>query len=58
MDIQKFATLVAQMRAEQKRYFRTRQPDALNKSKVLEKEVDQAIEQIQQGQYGTQQNLF
>ena len=35
-----FRTLVAEMRAAQKEYFRTRSKDALQKSKELEKLVD------------------
>jgi 6-pyruvoyl-tetrahydropterin synthase len=40
----KFVILVKEMRTAQKEYFRTRDKGLLNKSKRLEKEVDEAIE--------------
>ena len=44
MDEKQFIELVAEMRANQKLYFKTRDYKFLNESKRLEKLVDQAIE--------------
>lgn len=46
MDIQDFLTKVAEMRREQKNYFRYRTPDHLRASKKLETEVDAEIERL------------
>lgn len=46
MDIQDFLTIVAQMRQEQKNYFRYRTPDHLRNAKKLETEVDAEIERL------------
>lgn len=46
MTIAEFAILVKEMRDCQKKYFRSRLRDALNQSKELEREVDQAIKEI------------
>ncbi len=39
----KFVRMVEQMRTAQKSYFSTRSPQALEKSKQLEREVDRTI---------------
>ena len=44
MDEKQFIEIVAEMRANQKLYFKTRDYKFLNESKRLEKLVDQAIE--------------
>lgn len=46
MDIQYFLSKVAEMRTEQKNYFRYRTPDHLKASKKLETEVDAEIERL------------
>ncbi len=38
-----FIELVAQMRATQKQYFKTRDPVVMDRAKALEREVDAAI---------------
>ena len=43
MTIEEFYSLVADMRATQKEYFRTRDANTLNRSKDLERAVDKAI---------------
>jgi hypothetical protein len=43
MPIEAFATLVADMRNAQKEYFRTKAAAALERSKRLERLVDEAI---------------
>lgn len=42
----KFITLVAQMRQAQKEYFKTRDPEILKKSKQLERSVDEWIREL------------
>lgn len=44
-----FAKLVIEMRKAQKAYFRNRQPSDLERSKQLEKQVDQAAQNIVEG---------
>lgn len=44
MTDQEFRELVAEMRHAQKEYFRVRSSAALDKSKTLEKRVDQAMQ--------------
>lgn len=46
MDIQDFLSKVAEMRREQKSYFKLRTPDHLKASKKLESEVDAEIERL------------
>lgn len=46
MDIQDFLSKVAEMRREQRNYFRYRTPDHLQNSKKLESEVDAEIERL------------
>ena len=46
METKDFIALVAQMRTNQKAYFKTRSCEALNESKRLEKLVDNAIEEM------------
>jgi hypothetical protein len=41
-----FARLVKELRHEQCEYFKTKNPDRLAQSKVLERKVDQAITDI------------
>lgn len=41
---------VKEMREAQKAYFRTRQPEALKESKMIEKEIDEILIEIQSGQ--------
>lgn len=43
MTLDQFARLVADMREAQREYFRTRSSTALDRSKRLERQVDQAI---------------
>lgn len=43
MSENEFYELVARMRAKQKEYFRTKDLNALNESKRLEREVDKAL---------------
>ena len=44
MDYQEFTELVRDMRQAQRQYFKTRNPEILEKSKQLEKAVDSEIE--------------
>lgn len=46
MNLQELATLVRDMRTEQKSYFKYRTPDHLQNSKKLEKLVDAAVAEI------------
>lgn len=46
METKDFIALVAQMRANQKSYFKTRSYEALRESKRLEKLVGNAIEEM------------
>ncbi len=46
MSATELARLVAEMRSAQKEYFRTKSPTALDRSKQLERAVDQACKQI------------
>ena len=46
METKNFIVLVAQMRTNQKAYFKTRSYEALRESKRLEKLVDNAIEEM------------
>ena len=43
MDSRAFETLVAEMRDAQRDYFRRRSPEALERSKTLERRVDAAL---------------
>ena len=43
MTYAQFVATVSEMRNAQKSYFRTRSPEFLNRSKKLEKEVDNAV---------------
>jgi hypothetical protein len=45
-DLKAFARLVNEMRQAQKEYFRTRSPAALERSKQLEKRVDEATADV------------
>jgi len=44
MDLAEFILKVAEMRTEQKNYFRYRTPDHLKAAKKLEEEIDREIE--------------
>ena len=46
IDFEDFVNLVETMRAAQKRYFRTRSYDDLDKCKKLESQVDRMIQDI------------
>ncbi len=50
MNLQQFASLVRKMRAAQVSYFRHRREVDLQNSRRLEKEVDQALKDLGQGQ--------
>lgn len=54
MTVQQLATLVSEMRHSQKEYFRTGSGSALERSKQLEKKVDQACRETleQPGLFG------
>lgn len=55
MNARQFFDLTASMRKAQKEYFKTRSRDALNRSKALEKRIDDEIESKQSiGQYSRQ----
>lgn len=56
MKIQDFIDLVAQMRASQRAYFRTRTQANLDQSIILERKVDNALRFI--GQDNNQLSLF
>lgn len=47
MTHEDFVELVKKMREEQKRYFKLRDSAALTRSKIAEREVDQAIRVLQ-----------
>lgn len=49
MTLEEFADLVRRMREEQKLYFRSRRESVLERCKRLEKEVDQAVDDIRRG---------
>lgn len=55
MDNDRFVALVSDMRKAQKAYFKNRNYDNLQKSKNLEKQVDDAIERLMDD---GQQELF
>ena len=55
MDNDRFVALVGDMRKAQKAYFKNRNYDNLQKSKNLEKQVDDAIERLMDD---GQQELF
>jgi hypothetical protein len=50
MNYGEFIQLVERMRNAQREYFRTKSPTALESSKRLEREVDQAIARERSGQ--------
>lgn len=56
MKIQEFIDLVAQLRAAQRAYFRTRSYADLDNCKILERQVDNALRSI--GQDNNQLSLF
>lgn len=48
MNPKQFFDKVVEMRQAQREYFRTRMPDALQKSKKIETEIDREIKRVQQ----------
>lgn len=48
MTPRQFFDLVARMREEQKKFFRTKSQTALNESKRLEREVDREIARVEE----------
>lgn len=56
MNYAKFVELVTEMRSAQRQYFRTRSYADLDYSKIKEREVDQALREIQEDK--NQLNLF
>lgn len=50
LTFEEFVELVREMRHQQRRFFALRRPDALERSKELEREVDRAIEKIEDKQ--------
>lgn len=58
MTAGQFADIVAEMRTAQKNYFRTRTHKSLEKSKELEKTVDDIIAKREARQKEEQLNLF
>lgn len=58
MTAGQFADIVAEMRTAQKCYFRTRSQKSLEKSKELEKNVDDIIAKREAMQKGKQLSLF
>jgi hypothetical protein len=48
MNYQKFRSLVTEMRAAQKEYFRHRDSECLDRSKRLEREVDKELRETGQ----------
>ena len=56
MTFKEFAELVCRMRTAQKSYFRTRCYTVLDNSKILERQVDDAIREISEQQ--NQLSLF
>lgn len=48
MNAKQFFDKVVELRQAQREYFRTRMPDALRKSKVIESEIDREIKRVQQ----------
>jgi len=58
MTAGQFADIVAEMRGAQKSYFRTRTHKSLEKSKELERTVDDIISKRATMQKGKQLNLF
>lgn len=58
MTAGQFADIVAEMRAAQKSYFRTRSQKSLEKSKELEKAVDNIIARREAMQKEKQLSLF
>lgn len=58
MTAGQFADIVAEMRTAQKSYYRTRSQKSLEKSKELEKTVDDIIAKRESMQKGKQLSLF
>lgn len=58
MTAGQFADIVAEMRAAQRNYFRTRSQKSLEKSKELEKAVDNILSKRAANQKQIQLNLF
>lgn len=49
---QDFFDLVKDMRDTQKKYFRTKDSNFLNRAKELEKAVDKALDEYEESKYG------
>lgn len=56
--LEAFTKLVKLMRNTQKTYFRTRDKEVLATSKIYEKDVDKAVEEILNPIFNNQQELF
>lgn len=56
MDLKQFVELVCSMRTAQKAYFRTRSQVELDRSKILERQVDNALREI--SEHNNQLDLF
>lgn len=54
LTLLEFASMVRQMRFNQRRYFKTRKPETLETCKKLEKQIDELVEIM----FDTQLNLF
>jgi hypothetical protein len=57
MTVVELARLVADCREAQREYFRDRTPNALGRSKKLERDVDEAVRTVLNG-HGRQGELF
>ena len=51
-DLWEFLEKVQEMRKKQKEYFRTRDANVLNESKILERQVDKMAEELQSRRKG------
>lgn len=51
-DAKRFVALVDDMRKTQKDYFRTRDVNALNKARELERSVDRMLDEFEEEKYG------
>jgi hypothetical protein len=58
MTPEEFVVLVGRMRDAQREYFRTRDPEVLNRSKYLERQVDRAIKEAGQPPRPPEPTLF
>lgn len=58
MEFEAFVQLVSEMRAAQLAYFRTRQPDKLQRAKQLELRVDQVVRSLCKPAATPQKEMF